>query len=66
MARSRFRFDVNAFIVVGVTLLILGMAGLFWGALTDDADAVASNTGVVSGAILVSLVGLGILWWQRR
>jgi hypothetical protein len=65
MARSR-RFDFNGVLIVGVVLFVLGAVGMLWGVLTDDADTVSSNTGIITGGFLVALVGLGILWWRRR
>ena len=51
----------NVLVIVAATLLVLGIGGIAWGIAADDDAILRSNLGVVTGALLVGVVGVAML-----
>lgn|GEM_PF-7055078 len=51
----------NVLVIVAATLLVLGIGGIAWGVAAGDDSIVRSNLGVVTGALLVGVVGVWLL-----
>ena len=55
------KLQPNVLVIVAATLLVLGVGGIAWGIAADDDEILRSNLGVVTGAILVGVVGVWML-----
>ncbi len=55
------KLQPNVLVIVAATLLVLGVGGIAWGIAADDDEILRSNLGIVTGAILVGVVGVWML-----
>lgn len=55
------KLQPNVLVIVAATLLVLGIGGIAWGIAADDDAILRSNLGIVTGALLVGVVGVWML-----
>lgn len=55
------KLQPNVLVIVAATLLVLGIGGMAWGVAAGDNDILRSNLGVVTGALLVGVIGVWMM-----